>query len=260
MISLACETCGAPMAAAEAFCAKCGAAAPAGKAALLQMARAEQAWEAGDRSGATAQLERALKSGLPQQQLPLAWRKLGVWLEKEASESGKAELLARAGQAFKTALSLNDADEMAHQLFIANWGKQGLMSQARDYYQARLQADAADAVALKQLNVIKLSADFLAMRPPSPAPIEPQNALERWLKPSPWKVGMAGLTLVSSVVMVVVSLLHAPATAAPLGDLAGFGASVPMPISLESILYDPGAWALQGGFSALLLYFMYRSR
>lgn len=257
MSGFSCEQCAAPMAAAETLCSRCGTPAPAGRAAQLLMAKADAAWDAGDFLPAILQLERALQSGLPHESLALAWRKLGVWLESRAAAESKPELLARAGQAFKTALSLDDSNEVLHQLFIANWGKQGLFSKARDYYQARLSADPGDAMAQKQLNVIRLSADFLAMAPPAP-PKEARSTLERWLEPRPWKVGLAGLTCLGSLAMAVVSKFHeaGPLVKLDPSDLGPGG----LPINIDALMFDQGLWYFQAALSALAIFFMYRSK
>jgi tetratricopeptide (TPR) repeat protein len=257
LVPISCEKCGAAMAPAESICSSCGAPAPAGKAALLLLGRAEKAWESGQGGEAVANLERAIQSGLPAPQNVTSWRKLGVWLEKLANEEGRPELLPRAGQAFKSALELDDSDDIAHQLFIANASKQGLLGLASEHYQKRLQADPQDAVALKQLNVIKLSADFLAKPAPVAAKREPLNPIERWLKPRPWKVGTVSLNLLMCLGMAVVSAFHDNGMTQPPSELS---AMVGGGINMDTYLFDVNVWTIQAALSALVLYLMYRNR
>lgn len=263
MSGLSCQKCAAPMAMADKLCSQCGAPAPAGAAALLLAQRAEQAYAAGRLEEAVAQLQGAIITGLPLEQLALAWRKLGVWLEKAGGEMGRPDMTARAGEAFKSAFGLNDADAIAHQLFIANRAKLGLLGQASEFYKKRLELDGQDAVAQKQLAVIKLSADFLAAPRPVAAAMAP-TTLEKWLKPRPWKVAMAGSTFLSSVgAMFYMALGHAqalPAATSAASDDLGAAAAAAMPASVDAMIHDPAIWAFQAGLSGLALYFMYRNR
>lgn len=185
-------------------------------------------------------------------QRPLVLRRLGIRLESESQ-------WARAGQAFQSALALDDSDEIAHQLFIANRAKQGLLSEAKKYYESRLLSNSADAMASKQLNVIKLSADFLASSSPLAAVRQPKNALERWVQPSPLKIGLAALALLVSGVMIIVSLLHSPAPQV-LSAAEDMDLHLMVPVSADSLLYDTTLWSLQAGLSALGLFYMYRNR
>ena len=184
----------------------------------------------------------------PQAGAALAWRKKGIALEKQGE-------LARAGQAFQSALALDDADEIAHQLFIANLGKQGLLPQATAFYQQRLQANPEDAMALKQLGVVKLSADFLSQPPPQAKSAGPANALERWLAPSSWKVGMALLSLAASVAMAVASAFHVSGSVP--GADAGLAGLTP---DMEGMIFNVNGWSLNCGLNLVWLYLMYRNK
>jgi hypothetical protein len=189
----------------------------------------------------------------PQAGAALAWRKKGIALEKQGE-------LARAGQAFQSALALDDADEIAHQLFIANLGKQGLLFEAADFYKRRLEADPSDAMALKQQGVIKLSADFLSQPAPVLKSLGPPNLIERWLAPSPWKIAVNALSLLACLGMAVVSALHGHgAGGASVMSMAGVGDLQGLP-DVDSMLYDVNAWSLSAGLNGLILFFMYRNR
>jgi hypothetical protein len=219
---VSCEKCGTALAPAEAHCSTCGAPAP-------------------------------------QQKSAVTLRQQGIRMEKEASETGRPELLARAGQAFLSAVGQDDSDAIAHQLFIANAARQGKLSLATEYYQKRLAANTSDEVAQKQLQVIRLSADFLAKPPPALSKPLPGNPLERWLKPRPWKVGAVGLNLLICLAMAVVSAFHDKDQVPIPGDLGSMLGSA-MPVNLDAFLYDVNVWVLQAALSALVLYLMYRNR
>ena len=184
----------------------------------------------------------------------LAWRKKGVALEKQGE-------LARAGQAFQSALALDDKDEIAHQLFIANLGKQGLLFEAADYYKKRLEADPSDAMALKQQGIIKLSADFLSQPAPVMKSLAPPNIIERWLAPSPWKIALNVLSLLLCLGMAVASAMHGPAASGgpSVMSMAGVGDLQGLP-DMDSMLFDTHAWSLSAGLNGLILNFMYRSK
>jgi tetratricopeptide (TPR) repeat protein len=246
------------MGVAELICSRCGTPAPAGRSTQLLLTRAERAFDEGQLREAVSLMERALEGGVADEGQALLWRKLGIWIEKESQESRNPALLVKAGQAFAKALAIKDADEITHQLFIANFAKQGNLAAAKAYYQNRLDANPADATAIRQINVIKLSSDFLLTPPKVSLNLPPRGVIERWLKPSTWKVASAGFTLLSSLVMIVLSLMHSPS--APATGLAALADSPGMPVQIEDLIYDPWSWALQGSFSALLLYLMYRNR
>jgi tetratricopeptide (TPR) repeat protein len=247
------------MAPAESACSRCGAPAPEGRAALLLLSRADQAQAGGRLEEAVSLLDRALHSGLPQGERPKSWRKLGLWLEKLALEGEQAQLLARAGQAFSSGLNEDDSDEIAHQLFIANLARQGKIGEAKARYQRRLDADPGDAMAQKQLGVIRLSADFLAAPPKVSLNLPPRGVIERWLQPKGWKLSLAISTLASSLVMLLISLTHSPG-APGASAMSGLMDSSAIPVQFDDFLFDPWSWAFQGALSALALYFMYRNR
>jgi tetratricopeptide (TPR) repeat protein len=241
------------MALADASCGACGAKAPEGRAALALYERAEAAWEAGQHADALARLERAFSQGIPQEKLALARRKQGVWLEKLAAEEGNPLLHSKAGEAYLASLELDFKDAITHQLFIAHWAGQGLVTRAAEYYKKRLEADPENAEARRQLELVKLSSDLAA------APIKssldlPKTLVEKWLEPRPWKLFMAFLTLFGSLAMVVLSLRQRPASSTdPLeGNFA--------PMIDSSALMDPYLWGLQAALAALALVFMHRHR
>jgi tetratricopeptide (TPR) repeat protein len=250
------------MAAAELSCIRCGAPAPPGRSALLLLGRAERAFESESLEEAVALLGKALQSGLPQEQLLTAWRKYGVWQEKLAA-AGHPEMLPRAGEAFKQALALNDSDELLHQLYIANMGRQGKLMEAKAYYQDRLAKNPDDALAQRQLTVIKLSAEFLLSPPKVSFAMPPRTIIERWLEPKPWKVLSVGSTLALSIVMVAVCLMHGGSSGTSVASPDGIQSlvgSTGLPFNVTDILLDPWSWAMQGAFSALALFMMYRNR
>lgn len=238
------------MALADALCASCGAPAPKGRAAQAMLEKADALHSQGSLPEAARMLERALQSW-PEPGSALNWRKLGVWREK----MGQA---AQAGAAFKAALDLDDGDEMAHQLFISNLGRQGRGLEALAHYKARLEKNPGDEMAARQVNIIRLSADFLSQAPPTLALHEPTR-VERWLKPTPLKVSLllanAGLCL---AIMVKI-MLTLPAQSA-LGAAEGAPAVLEPATFLADTFNDPWVWAFQAALSFTALAIMYWSR
>jgi tetratricopeptide (TPR) repeat protein len=259
MDTLICEKCHASMALAETLCVKCGHPAPAGRAAQILKAKAEDAFEQGRLDLALRQMTKAVESGMDSKELPLAWRKLGVWHEKRHSQDPKPEFLASAENSYFKALSLDDADDLAHQLFIACLGKQGQTLRAVTFYQQRFAKNPEDVVAQKHLNAIKLAGDIKAA--PRPAELHFDEGgmfgrqIRKLLKPSPWKV----VTLLGGLVFNLIQLFTK--TDAHDVSLLTSGEGVPASaLDMVGLFSDPWVVGFQALGTALLLFFMFRSR
>jgi tetratricopeptide (TPR) repeat protein len=251
MNALTCEKCGTPLGLAEASCSQCGAPVSANQSALALALRANRAFEAERIEEAVDMLKRALDMGLPEADLGAQWRKLGLWMEKLGT-------LEEAGKAFRKALEISDSDEVAHQLYIANYVKRGAGVEVTAYYQGRLDKNPEDVIAKKFLGVIKLSADFLTAPPPT-LNLPPPSGAEKWLKPKPWKLTLASLTLVFALAMVLKSSLFPAPVEAPQPMTGGMD---PLNIysGMAGIFNDPWVWGFQAGLSALALYYMFTLR
>jgi hypothetical protein len=94
-------------------------------------------------------------------------------------------------------LRLDDSDDLSHQLWIDLLAKRGSLEKARAWYAQRLQLQPEDAMATRQLQVIRLSADFKAAPPPKLAipDAKGQGILHKLLRPTRAKTAAAALGL-----------------------------------------------------------------
>lgn len=238
------------MAPLEEACHSCGQKAPLGRVGQALKQKAEAHFGAGNLTEAVRQLSRALDAGLPEGEGPLAWRKLGVWQDKLAQ-------LPQAAASFGKARELNDADELAHQLWIAALAKMGRMEEAKSFYAARLEKNVEDAVAARQLKVLALSADFLA-NPKTYAPpaYEPKSWMEKVFLFSPAKAMVLGANLVFSLGLAAITWLRRP----PLEGLPASDEIPEIPNIGALLLGDPVPWLLSAALSGLILFFLFFNR
>ena len=255
MQSFSCERCGAPMAVAELQCSNCGLKAPQGRAAALLLSKAEMAFDAGRLTEAAGLLERAFDDGAPEASQAAGWRKLALWQQKAVAAGGPPDLEAKASKALARAIELDDRDPLSHQLYIAHYARLGRLDQAAAYYKARAEANPDDLQAARQLQVIRLSGDFLASPPKVTLNLPPPSKLERLLRPTPVKTATVGLNLLAAVAGLAYSLVHDAPAPGPVSDDV-----MPGMDQLIASLNSPWTWGFQGAISALLLWFMFRNR
>jgi tetratricopeptide (TPR) repeat protein len=188
-----CRQCGKPLALADQVCAACGQTVPAEDRRRILLARAEGLAEAGQYMEAARSLEGVLQQPLEPEESRLLWRKRGVWLLR----SQRPELLDPAEAALAESLRLDDSDDLSHQLWIDLLAKRGSLEKAKAWYAQRLQLKADDAMAARQLQIIRLSVDFKTAPPPKleGARSAGQGLFFRLLRPSRAKVAAAALGL-----------------------------------------------------------------
>lgn len=247
-----CRQCGRPLALADQACAACGEAVPLEDRRRLLLERAEGFAGAGQFAEAARSLEGLLKLDLPADEARLLWRKRGVWLLR----SGRAELLDAAEAALAEALRLDDSDDLSHQLWIDLLVKRGSSEKARLWYQQRLQLQPADAMAARQLQILKLSADFKSAPPPKLdiPDVAGRGLFPRMLKPTPLKKGLVALGLLGNAVLTLRALLQrGPVVAGDAGSgMEGLG-------SVLQIINDPWLPGIQAGLCAAYLIWAWRS-
>ncbi len=260
MIGLQCEKCGHALALADAVCSACGNAVPAELRLKLILPRAE-AFAADERfADAARALEPALALSLDAAQLKGLWRKKGVWLRKAAVE--QPLLLDAAEAALAEALRLDDADELSHQVWIDLLVQRDYAEKARAWYQQRLQLNPDDAVAKKQMLVLKLAADFKSQpRPKSQldVTVEPTNFLWRSVVPTPLKTWVIGLGGLPSLWIALRGYLSGPAAAVEgvALDPEVADALVVDPGQMMALLADPGANLFNAIFAGAYVYWAY---
>jgi tetratricopeptide (TPR) repeat protein len=226
-----CRQCGKQLALADLQCPACGQAVPAEDRRQLLLDRAEGQAASGLYAEAARGLEGLLRQELPVDEARLLWRKRGAWLQR----SGRPELMDAAEAALAESLRLDDNDDLSHQLWIDLLGKRGQLDKARAWYAQRLQLRPDDAMAQRQLTVIKLSADFKsAPRPTLELGPAPKSLFSRALKPTPVKAGTMALGLLVNGIMLLRALFTTPA-----GVRGDESSGVEQFASVLSLLNDP---------------------
>lgn len=246
-----CRHCGRPLALADQACAACGEAVPLEDRRRLLMERAEGFAQGGQFAEAARSLEGLLKLELPADEARLLWRKRGVWLMRSA----RPELLDAAEAALAEALRLDDADDLSHQLWIDLLVKRGTADKARAWYAQRLQLQPADAMAARQMQILKLAADFKAAPPPKLALAsgEGRGLFQRMLKPSPLKTGAVSLGLLGNGALMLRALMQRGPVVS--GDP---GSGVEQLGSVLAILNDPWLPGVQAAICAGYLVWAWR--
>lgn len=249
--SFSCRQCGGPLALADLACGACAAPVPAEDRRESLLSRAQGQFDAGQFAEAARSLEILLQGPVPPEEARLLWRKRGAWLQR----AQRPELLDAAEAALAESLRLDDADDLSHQLWIDLLTKRGTVEKARQWYAQRLQLRPEDAMAARQLLVIKLSADFKAAPPPK-LDLPPEAAggsLYRLLKPSPSKTAAAGLGLLVNGALAVRAAFSAPAVVGdPSDGLAQVG-------SFMQLLNDPWLPGLQALACAAYLFWAWKA-
>jgi hypothetical protein len=240
-----CQKCGHALALADKACQACQSPVPAAQRQAMLMPRAEALAESGRWAEAARALQGVLDLGLDADQAKGLWRKKGGWLRRAAE--AEPQQLDGAEAAFEQARRLDDSDEMSHQLWIDLLVQRGQGEKARDFYKARLEKDPADAVAQRQLTVLRLAADFKTQ--PRPKTIlderqEPRGALWKMIAPSPWKTWSLGFSGVFSLVIAINGFLSGRHIEAPVPDNPGDAdlaalAAISSPADAMAKLLDP---------------------
>ncbi len=250
--SLNCEKCAAPMAPAELLCHACGQTAPVGRAARFLAQKADHAAQESQWGLASNQLRRALESGMPAAEHALAWRKIGLWHEKNLDFQPSEE-------AYRKSLELDFEDEITHQLFQSFMYKVGRLALAEAYYFQVLAKEPEQAMAQKQAKLARLMADTHA----KPAQIkldlgEQRGLMAKAFKPSPMKYMVLGFNALSSLIGALFAVFHE--TPPPDASL-GLDSILPSGgMSLMSSLGDPWIWLFSFGLSAGLMWVLWRNR
>lgn len=255
--SLNCEKCGSPMAPAEALCHACGQPAPEGRAARFLAHKADQSAQDGQWNLASSQLRRAVESGLPAAEQAVAWRKIGLWHEKNL---GASPLEAqRAEEAYRKSLEMDFEDEITHQLFQSFMYKMGRLALAEAYYAQVLAKQPEQPMALKQAKLARLMADTHAKPVVAKLDLGEQRGLmARAFKPSPMKYMVLGLNAASSLLGLLFALFH---QGGPAPEPAGLEGVLPQGgLSLMSSLGDPWIWFFSFALSAGLMFVLWRNR
>lgn len=245
---LQCDQCGKPLALADKACPACGAAVDPVARRRLLLGRAEALAERGQFAEAARSLEDVLRQELEPAEAKLLWRKRGVWLLR----SGRGDLLDAAEAALAEALRLDDADDLSHQLWIDLLVRRGTSEKAREWYRQRLALQPEDAMATRQLQVLKLSADFKAAPLPKlDLPAEGGKGIfYKLLKPSPTKRAGAALGLLFNGGLTIRALM-APSLAIS-GDPGSGADQLGSVVQLLNDPWLPGVQALM--FAAYLIW------
>lgn len=261
MNALQCEKCGHALAMADAQCSACGTPVPAEQRLGILLPRAEALAEQERYAEAARGLDLPLSLELPVAEKKALWRKKASWLRR-ATPSQEA-WLDQAEAALAEALRLDDNDDLSHQVWIDLLVQRGLADKAKAWYQQRLQLNPEDAMAKRQMAVLRLAADFktqpvVVKRDPNAG--EPTNFLWKLVVPNPYKMGMMGLNAVFSLVMLLRSLASGPAGpegAPPMADQdmatianAASGGLADLFKSLD----DPWSWGIQVILSVAYVY------
>lgn len=264
MNALQCQKCGQNLAMAESQCSACGTAVPVAQRLAVLLPRAEAFAEQESFAEAARALEPALALALEPAEAKKLWRKKGVWMRKAAVD--QPELLDGAEAALGESLRLDDADDLSHQVWIDLLVQRGFGEKARSWYQQRLQLNPDDAMAKRQMLVLKLASDFKAQpRPQSQLDLgqEPDNIFWRMVVPTPGKayaMGASGLVSLGIALYAAISPAGPPpAAAAPVDpDLAS--AMAANPAQLMSGLMDPWTNLVAAALCGAYVYWAYTRR
>ena len=245
------------MAPAEALCHACGHPAPEGRAAKFLAQKADNAAQEGQWNLAASQMRRALESGLPLAEQGLAWRKIGLWHEKNLAASPLEA--QRAEEAYRKSLEIDFEDEITHQLFQSFMFKLGRLALAEAYYAQALAKQPDQAMALKQAKLARLMADTHAKPVVTKLDLGEQPGLiAKALKPSPLKYIVLGSNALFSLLGAIIAFARQTPEAVANPDFDGV-----LPrggFSLMSGMGDPWVWLFGFGLSAGLMWVLWRNR
>ena len=243
MSTLSCGACGQALALADSQCPRCGVPVDPARRRALLAGRAEALAADGHYNEAARALGAVLEAGAPPDEAKKLWRKRSIWLQK----GGDARHADEAEACLQRSMELDDADELGHQLWIDLLKQRGHLDRAKSVYEKRLAADPMDAVAMRQLAVIRSVADFLTAPRPKVSMEEGRKPglLERWIKPTPKKMLTAGSVLVFGLGGMVYGFFSAPV--APAAQAAAGGLSDAAAVALAQSSSGAASWAGGGG-------------
>jgi hypothetical protein len=267
MIGLQCEKCGQALALAETQCPACGTPVPSARRMEAFLQRAEGLAEEERFAEAAKALDPVLSMDLDAVQGKTLWRKKGVWLRK--ASQAQPQWLDGAEAALAESLRLDDHDDLSHQIWIDLLVQRNYAEKARLWYRQRLELNPEDAMAKRQLAILKLAADFKSQPPqrPSSETLEPDSLLWRLILPTSgkaWTLGFNGLFCSAMLFHSIFSGPAAPAAAAPVDpdissavDASSLGMG-----ELFKSFDDPWAWGIQAllCWAYVAWYFQRRSR
>ncbi|HXC64565.1 MAG TPA: hypothetical protein VNZ67_09405 [bacterium] len=276
MTTLNCGACGQALALADLQCSRCGAPVDPERRRALIVQRADGLADDGHFAEAARALAPAFESAPPPGEAKRLWRKRAIWLQK----GGDARQMDEAEACLQKSVELDDADDLGHHLWIDLLKQRGHLDRAKAYYQKRLEANPEDAVAKRQLGVIRSVADFLTQAPPK-LDLEGDrkpSTLEKWIRPTPKKMLIAGATVLMSLGGMLWGLFNSagPETVAAAGSGGGLGDAAAIALAQSSsgaaswagggagglmqVLSDPWVNGIQLALAAAYLWWGYKDR
>jgi hypothetical protein len=234
-----CMHCKAPMALADLRCAQCGKEPDLTQRAEIQASRSESFIMADRLREADMALSAAL-SHLPSLAAARLFVRLGQAWEHKKGPAAQAAALA----CFIRAIEVDPSFDPGHQLWIANLCRHGQGAKARAYYEAKLKADAGDALAEKYLKVAKLAQEFVTNpikveRPLPPPPTTLFGKLGNWfVTPSAGTYSSAA----SGIILTAASIIVLKTLAGQAGD-SGVDSTLQRALD-PTMIYGSGACSL----------------
>ncbi len=272
MAGIQCKKCGAMMALSDRFCLQCGAEADPGQAAAFFLEKAESARLAENWAEASSQWRKALALPIPAADQAGLWYKLGFALDKLSAARGDERLGEEAAQAFQKSLEMDDSNDLAHQMWIANLARRGQVHLAISRYQKRLNENPGDARAEKFRTVASLSMQFknspVKVRLKGDKIDKKRGMLGLILNPSPMNLTIAIVSFIGSLVPAVYSLFrshHASATSGSSLSKLGLDAGSQMAAGIDmgsmmNILNSPKALWISALTSGVYLALLWKAR
>jgi tetratricopeptide (TPR) repeat protein len=206
-----CARCSNPLALVDSVCPHCGEPVPVASRLAILGARAETLAESGQFAEAARAADAVTALELEPAEAKLWFRKKGAWLQR----SGRPDSLAAAERALAEVVRLDDADDLAHQLWMDLLHRTGQLDKARNLYKGRLQRDPEDAVAKRHLAALRLMQDMqLAPSAGMKMPKFEDGFMMKMLRPTTMKMVTVGSGILFCVAMLIYGLV-APPEAAP---------------------------------------------
>jgi hypothetical protein len=252
MSALTCSQCNSPLALADAVCPACRTPVPAEARRALMLGRAD-ALAGQERWGEAARSLAGLPvDGQPVAEVKRVLRLRALWLQK----SGAPGALDEAEATLAQVVALDQADDLSHHAWMDLLKRRGRLDAAKAHYQGRLAQDPLDAVAKRQMSVLRLSEDMLLAPAPKLAlgTDPPKGLFAKMIHPTRSKMLTAGSVVVFCLGSMIWGLFNAPAT--PVAPAAAAAAapdslSDSAAIALATSSSGPGSW-VGGGNSQMM--------